>query len=104
MDNNEYAEEINSNIEAEEPVMIECGDKLVENIANDMNVMLLITDDYTYYSMPFIYSLIKNNSWADSINIYILTDALTDINRKIFVDCINMWGGGGTPIIGCGNR
>lgn len=39
---------------------------LSQNIKKiDVNVMLIIDNDFVYYSMPFIYSLIKNNKeWA----------------------------------------
>ncbi len=47
-----------------------------------MNVMLLITDDFTFISSPFIYSVIKNNKWAKEIHFYILTNNLSKTNRS----------------------
>ena len=58
----------------------------------NFNVMLLIDDNYVYYSTTFIYSLIvNNNSWAN-IKIFIVTDKLSSYSRNYFTDFIMLYG------------
>lgn len=47
----------------------------------EMNIMLIIDDNYLFYSLPCIYSLIVNNKWAH-IHFYIVTDKLSQLNRE----------------------
>ncbi len=68
-------------VEEEKPAEINASN-------DDMNVMLMITDDFTHISMPFIYSLIKNNKWAKNIHLYILTNALSKANRAALSEFI----------------
>ena len=72
-------------------------DNILDNISNnknktDFNVMLLIDDNFVYYSTTFIYSLIvNNNSWAN-IKIYIVTDKLSLYSRNYLTDFIRLYG------------
>ena len=58
----------------------------------DFNVMLLIDDNYVYYSTPFIYSLIVNNNLWANIKIYIATDKLSSHSRNYLTDFVRLYG------------
>ena len=48
-------------------------------------IMLLIDDNYVYFSMPFIYSLLVNNEWAN-FNIFIVSDNLSINYQKYIIE------------------
>ena len=51
-----------------------------------LNIMLLIDNNYVYYSLPFIYSIIKNNfNWA-SIYFYVVSDNLNPYYKDYIIN------------------
>lgn len=63
---------------------------LSQNIKKiDVNVMLIIDNDFVYYSMPFIYSLIKNNKEWASFKFHIVTDNLDEDYKFCLSDFIS---------------
>lgn len=54
-----------------------------------MDIMLILDNDYVPYALPFICSLICNNTWARYITFHIITDNLSDIKKGILQHLIS---------------
>ena len=62
-----------------------------ERVKERMDILLLIDDAYLFYSIPFIYSLIKNNQvWAE-LYIHVASDNLSKYSQKLLERLGILW-------------
>lgn len=60
-------------------------DKAESNIPKKMNIMLILDENYMYYALPCIFSIIYNNKWAN-IHFHIITNNLSALCRQYIKD------------------
>lgn len=57
---------------------------------DNMDIMLILDDNYCNYALPFIYSVIKNNIQSNIV-FHVVTCKMSQLNRQYLTDFCNMY-------------